>query len=55
MKNIKKENLPLKQCIVCQRPFTRRKKWEKVWAEIKYCSDKCRINKKTLNKKDDRC
>ncbi len=37
--------LPEKVCVVCNRPFTWRKKWEKVWAEVKYCSDKCRMNK----------
>ena len=37
--------LPEKACVVCNRPFTWRKKWEKVWAEVKYCSDKCRMNK----------
>jgi hypothetical protein len=42
MKNIKKENLPSKICITCNRPFTWRKKWEKVWEEVKYCSDKCK-------------
>jgi hypothetical protein len=45
---VKKENLPKKICIVCGREFTWRKKWNKVWAEVKYCSDKCRINKKKL-------
>ncbi|MFN5357236.1 MAG: DUF2256 domain-containing protein [Bacteroidota bacterium] len=45
-KNIKKEHLPQKICKVCRRPFTWRKKWEKIWDEIKYCSDKCRKNKK---------
>lgn len=45
MKNIKKENLPEKICPVCERSFTWRKKWEKNWKEIKYCSDKCRKNK----------
>jgi hypothetical protein len=45
MKNIKKENLPQKICIVCNRPFVWRKKWEKVWEEVKYCSDKCREKK----------
>jgi hypothetical protein len=44
-KQIKKENLPQKTCIVCGRPFTWRKKWEKVWVEVKYCSDACRKNK----------
>ena len=42
MKNIKKENLPTKICLACNRPFTWRKKWEKNWNEVKYCSDKCR-------------
>lgn len=35
-----------KICIVCNRPFEWRKKWEKVWDEVKYCSQKCRKNKK---------
>ena len=45
MKKVKKTNLPSKNCGVCSRPFTWRKKWEKVWEEVKYCSDKCRSNK----------
>ena len=43
---MKKENLPSKICLVCNRPFSWRKKWEKVWNEVLYCSDKCRGNKK---------
>ncbi len=39
---IKKANLPVKVCVVCNRPFTWRKKWEKVWDEVKYCSERCR-------------
>lgn len=42
MRGVKKENLPEKICVVCQRPFTWRKKWEKNWHEVKYCSDACR-------------
>jgi hypothetical protein len=38
----KKSDLPTKICPVCQRPFTWRKKWEKCWDEVKYCSDRCR-------------
>jgi hypothetical protein len=34
--------LPSKDCIVCGRPFTWRKKWERVWDDVKYCSDACR-------------
>jgi hypothetical protein len=42
-----KSNLPTKICVVCKRPFQYRKKWKKVWDEVKYCSKKCstvRIN-----------
>jgi hypothetical protein len=38
----KKSELLTKTCVTCGRPFTWRKKWERVWAEVKYCSDKCR-------------
>jgi hypothetical protein len=46
MKQIKKSDLPQKVCSVCGRPFSWRKKWEKVWAEVKYCSDACRKKSK---------
>jgi uncharacterized protein (TIGR03643 family) len=42
---MKKENLPEKICVVCGRPFVWRKKWEKVWDEVKYCSERCRGEK----------
>lgn len=41
-KSIAKVNLPEKNCATCQRPFQWRKKWEKVWDEVRYCSDRCR-------------
>ncbi|MEI8611211.1 DUF2256 domain-containing protein [Enterovibrio sp. Hal110] len=28
-------------CVVCQRPFTWRKKWARVWDDVKYCSKRC--------------
>lgn len=34
-----------KICESCGRSFDYRKKWEKNWHEIKYCSDECRKNK----------
>jgi hypothetical protein len=40
-----KKPLPSKICQVCERPFNWRKKWEKVWDEVKYCSKRCRGNK----------
>nr|WP_233506617.1 DUF2256 domain-containing protein [Flavobacterium sp. AG291] len=41
MKKVKKQNLPVKICTVCNRPFTWRKKWKKNWDEVKYCSKRC--------------
>ncbi|MBD3584469.1 DUF2256 domain-containing protein [Salinimonas sp. HHU 13199] len=38
---MKKSDLPEKICPVCQRPFTWRKKWEKDWQDVKYCSKRC--------------
>lgn len=45
MRGVKKENLPSKLCPVCNRPFTWRKKWERDWEHVKYCSDKCKKRK----------
>ncbi|MFZ9690677.1 MAG: DUF2256 domain-containing protein [Phycisphaerales bacterium] len=33
---------PPKICVSCGRPFTWRKKWERDWPGVKYCSDACR-------------
>lgn len=38
----RKKDLPRKICIVCKRPFVWRKKWEKDWDQVKYCSERCR-------------
>lgn len=46
----KKTELPEKTCAVCGRPFAWRKKWEKVWDEVKYCSDACRLRKGRVTK-----
>ena len=39
---VKKANLPFKICTKCKRPFSWRKKWEKIWNAVKCCSKKCR-------------
>ncbi|MEL6661691.1 MAG: DUF2256 domain-containing protein [Pseudomonadota bacterium] len=41
-KSVRKGDLPEKTCPVCQKPFTWRKKWERVWDDVKYCSERCR-------------
>ncbi|NQX78708.1 DUF2256 domain-containing protein [Gilvibacter sp.] len=37
--------LPTKICLSCGRPFTWRKKWERDWEQVKYCSKRCSGNK----------
>lgn len=44
----KKSDFPTKKCLTCGIDFIWRKKWENVWEEVKYCSDRCRKNKKTF-------
>ena len=34
-----------KICARCGRPFSWRKKWERDWDSVRYCSDKCRMGK----------
>jgi hypothetical protein len=41
-RGVNKADLPQKDCASCGRPFVWRKKWEKVWHEVRYCSDRCR-------------
>ena len=35
-------NRPAKICAACGREFTWRKKWERCWEQVRYCSDRCR-------------
>ena len=37
-----KPTLPRKICVACGRPFAWRKKWERCWEQVRYCSDRCR-------------
>ncbi|MEQ8331916.1 DUF2256 domain-containing protein [Nisaea sp.] len=43
----RKSDLPEKTCPVCDRPFSWRKKWARVWDEVRYCSERCRRAVKT--------
>ncbi|MEM9649054.1 MAG: DUF2256 domain-containing protein [Bacteroidota bacterium] len=42
---MRKRNLPKKLCPICKRSFSWRKKWEKNWESVTYCSERCRRNK----------
>jgi hypothetical protein len=37
-----KQFLPSKPCLVCGREMSWRKKWERNWDDVKYCSEACR-------------
>jgi hypothetical protein len=38
-------DLPEKPCATCGRRITWRKKWERDWENVRYCSDRCRAGK----------
>ena len=42
----RKSDLPTKVCAACGRPFAWRKKWARVWDDVRYCSDACRRSRR---------
>ncbi len=40
--------LPQKLCARCGRPFAWRRKWARVWDQVRYCSERCRRTRKAL-------
>ncbi|MFN4171086.1 MAG: DUF2256 domain-containing protein [Pseudorhodobacter sp.] len=52
-RRIEKADLPHKTCATCGRPFAWRRKWAKVWDEVRYCSDRCRGARGKGGQKDD--
>ena len=32
-------------CKTCKKPFSWRKKWQRDWENVLYCSERCRKNK----------
>lgn len=51
-RGVKKQDLPTKICVTCNRPFTWRKKWERNWDEITTCSKRCNSERRLAKKKD---
>lgn len=41
-KGVAKRDLPEKTCPTCGRPFAWRKRWARVWDEVRFCSERCR-------------
>lgn len=48
-----KTNPPDKICESCGRSFEFRKKWERDWDQIKFCSDECKRNKNKFDFKNE--
>ncbi|MDK3157863.1 DUF2256 domain-containing protein [Kamptonema cortianum] len=44
------KNLPVKICAHCGRPFEWRKKWERCWDEVRFCSLRCKGGAKRRTK-----
>lgn len=42
----RKSDMPHKICTACGLPFSWRKKWAKDWDQVRYCSDRCRNQKR---------
>ncbi|WP_308516757.1 DUF2256 domain-containing protein [Sphingomonas limnosediminicola] len=38
----RKTDLPSKICAACRLPFSWRKKWERDWEQVRFCSERCR-------------
>lgn len=37
-----KQSLPSKTCAACGRPMTWRKRWARIWSQVRFCSEACR-------------
>eukprot|EP00542_Grammatophora_oceanica_P009367 CAMPEP_0194027226 /NCGR_PEP_ID=MMETSP0009_2-20130614/1398_1 /TAXON_ID=210454 /ORGANISM="Grammatophora oceanica, Strain CCMP 410" /LENGTH=274 /DNA_ID=CAMNT_0038666201 /DNA_START=204 /DNA_END=1028 /DNA_ORIENTATION=- len=53
-RGVKKEHLPTKVCVTCNRPFTWRKKWEKVWDDVTTCSKSCNRERRSSKQRQNR-
>ncbi|NMG01569.1 DUF2256 domain-containing protein [Azoarcus taiwanensis] len=45
-----KSHLPHKLCASCGRSFAWRRKWARVWDEVRYCSERCRRDRSRAGK-----
>ena len=46
-----KKNLEHKTCLHCKKPFAWRKKWERSWDEVRFCSKSCKSDAKNPTQK----
>ncbi|MEC7501749.1 MAG: DUF2256 domain-containing protein [Planctomycetota bacterium] len=43
---MRKSQKPEKVCATCGKPFTWRKKWSRCWNEVRFCSKRCKKNRR---------
>ncbi|ULG70837.1 DUF2256 domain-containing protein [Marinobacterium sediminicola] len=43
----RKADLPVKTCPACLRPFSWRRKWADCWDEVRFCSERCRRQRRS--------
>ncbi|MDJ0476391.1 DUF2256 domain-containing protein [Pantoea eucalypti] len=48
-----KKSLPVRYCKTCNKPMSWRKKWERCWEEVLYCSERCRRQRTAQQQQDD--
>ncbi|MEM1108159.1 MAG: DUF2256 domain-containing protein [Planctomycetota bacterium] len=48
--NTQQQKLPTKTCPVCNQDFVWRKKWERDWDRVKYCSKACAKQAKSASR-----
>ncbi|MER3427819.1 MAG: DUF2256 domain-containing protein [Pyrinomonas sp.] len=47
----RKQDLPKKICATCGREMTWRRKWAKVWDQVRHCSERCRQTARAARRK----
>ena len=53
MRVVAKSDLPEKLCAACGRPFRWRKKWERDWDAVRYCSEACRTGRRDRRRQNE--
>ena len=49
-KRYRKPDLPQKIGLTCRGPFAWRKKWRRVWDDVKTCSERCKAGRRRSKK-----
>jgi Uncharacterized protein conserved in bacteria len=53
VRGVAKSDLPEKLCAACGRPFSWRKKWERDWDAVRYCSEACRSGRRDRRRQNE--